>query len=129
MIANILQLAAGILLAISSFIVKETFQVPVFGEKLPGLYEKFLQVGIIRIGLIFLVAGYALPIFGWDINILKDSSGQLRLLFGFGMTGVFVASGYFIAFLLAKRAYRKAPIFDKSSPAAPFMIAIDNDDD
>lgn len=129
MIANILQLAAGILLAISSFIVKDTFQVPVFGEKLPGLYEKFKQVWIIRIGLMLLAAGYALPIFGWDINLLKESSGYYRLLVAFGFTAIVVLIAWSTAVAFAKSAYKKAPVLDENSPGLPGMIALSNDDE
>jgi uncharacterized membrane protein len=117
LIANILQLAAGILLAISSFIVKNIgFQMIVFGEKVPGTLERLKQMWVIRIGLLLLVSGYALPIANWDIRLPENASIIFRLVIGFGGSLVLVMVSYLIASLLAKRGFNKAPVFTKETP-------------
>jgi hypothetical protein len=125
MITNILQFAAGILLAISSFVVNDTFQVPVFGKKLPGTYEKAKQMWIVRIGLILFAGGYALPIIGWDITLSIDMLKSLKFIIGFYSTLILVVLGYFLADLLAKNDYKNAPVFDKNSPVQSGMFALD----
>lgn len=115
MIANILQLAAGMLLAISSFIVNMKFQIPVLGEKLPGTFERLRQMWAIRIGLLLLVLGYSLPIANWDIELVDGSMKILRIAIGFGSSLTLVVVGYLIAGLLAKRDYKKTPVLTENN--------------
>jgi hypothetical protein len=124
-LTNILQFSAGILLAISSFIVKDTFQVPVFGRKLPGTYEKYKQMWIVRIGLILFAGGYALPIIGWDITISTNIIKSLKFIIGFYSTGILVLIGYNIADKLAKRDFNNAPVLDENTPGTEGMFAFD----
>lgn len=119
LIANILQLSAGILLGISSFIDGGKFQVPVIGEKLPGSLEKFKQTWMIRIGLALLILGYALPIMEWNPQIIENHSKNIRIIFAFVLTGAIVIVGYTISNLLAKRDFKNAPLVGDKNDGMP----------
>lgn len=127
MIANILQLTAGVLLAISSFVVKE-FNIPIFGQKLTSV-ESFKQMWLVRFGLILLVAGYALPIINWDLKLPDYFSMFLRFFIGFGLTGILIFVFYKISVVLAKKNYKESPVFDKSTPVPKGTIAIELEDE
>lgn len=127
MLANVFQLSAGILLGISSFIVKTTFQIPVFGQKLPGSLERFKQVWVIRIGLIFLVIGYVLPIVEWDPHFSENYLA--RIIFSFVCVSLLIITGYIIASILAHRDYEKEPLVGDKGAGEPGMIALDYSDE
>lgn len=129
MIANILQLSAGILLAISSFVVKLSgFQVPVFGKKLPGSFEKYKQTWLVRFGLSILAIGYAFPIIDWDIQLPNNFSIITRLVIGFGFTGILVLIFYKLSIKIAKRECKREPEFDEHTRVPEGTIAIEIDD-
>lgn len=123
MIANIFQLSAGILLGIASFIVTETFIIPVFGQKLPGSLERYKQTWILRIGLILLVMGYVFPILELELFYIEDY--PIRIIFSFVSVITLVISGYIIGSLLAAKNYKNAPVVGDNKLVIPGMIAFD----
>ncbi|WP_075983093.1 hypothetical protein [Bacillus massilinigeriensis] len=129
MLANIFQLAAGVLLGISSFIKKDIFQFPVFGEKLPGTLENSKQSWIIRLGLVLLIIGYALQILDFDLYVFYNLSKSIRVFFSLFITGIIIALCYCIANALAKSDYEKAPLFTEETPASPGIIAIEKNEE
>lgn len=130
MLANIFQLSAGLLLGISSFLTKQSFQMPVLGQKMPGSLNRHKQKWLIRIGLILLIVGYALPILEIDFVIREDY--YLRVFSSVLFVIILVSVSYLVSSLLAKRAYKKEPPLGEAGDGAePGMIAFDmieNDD-
>ena len=127
MIASILQLSGGILVAIMTF-MRRTSKIQMYastplllkdGQISPQLLTILKETYLFRVGLIYLCIGYFLQIANFSFFEKLELRVYENLLIGLTITIGLTLIGFYLAYFFAKNSFSKISPFDPKKANVP----------